>query len=267
MARLRTPFLIVAVILGLIVILFETGTALPGILASSSIPITSYPATVAHAAASLDKTQPGAIEQLNKQRHPSGLSIPDMALLDSVILFTVVLMSIALILPARLHGKVQGIATLVFSLLLIILAIIRVFIAIGSLILMISLLLAVPFGTIVYLILYGSFNRPGADIVLSLLMLLKSGFALSLFFAHQRFFQNTGLVLLILTSLLCNVIISFLLSLVPGFLVSITDAIAAIVVLFIAAIWGIALFINSIISIIKIIRIKTPSLAIGELKK
>ncbi|HEY0752979.1 MAG TPA: hypothetical protein VGD98_03305 [Ktedonobacteraceae bacterium] len=259
MARLRTPFLLAAVVLSFIIIFFEIGTALPGVLANSSIPITSYPTTVANAAASLNKTQPGAIEQLDKQQHPSGLGIPDMALLDSVLLFTVALMVIALILPTRLHGKVQGIATLIFSLLLIILAIVRITIAIGALILMISLLLAIPFGTIVYLILYGSFNRPGADIALSLLMLLKFGFAISLFFAHQRFFQNKGLVLLILTSLLCNVIVSFLLGFVPGFLVSITDTIAAIVVSIIAVVWGSALVINSIISLVKIVRIRTPS--------
>jgi hypothetical protein len=261
MNRLRTPFLLLALILSFIVLLIETGTALPGVLSRSTIPLASFqqPTAMTTALDNLNQEQQGTLDQLSKQQHPPGLGIPDMALLDSIVLFTVALMGLALILPERLQGRVQGIATLIFSLLLIILAIILILVAIGSLLLMISLLLAVPFGTIVYLIIYAGFNRPGADVVLSLLMLLKFGFAVSLFLAQQRFFQSKGLVLLILTSLLCNVLVSFLLGLVPGFLVSITDAIAAIVVLIIAVIWGIILLVGAIISIIKIIRLSRPS--------
>ena len=253
MAGLRTPFLIIAIILSLLVILLETGTAIPGVLSSSSLPVTSFqlPSNVATAA----QQDQGAIDQLSKQPHPPGLGLPDMALLDSIVFFTLALMGVALILPERLQGRVQGIATLIFSLVLITVAILLIFVAIGSLILMISLLLAVPFGTIVYLIIYAGFNRSGADIMLSLLMLLKFGFAISLFLAQQRFLQSKGLVLLILTSRLCNVIVSFLLGLVPGFLVSITDAIAAIIVGIIAIIWAIVLLIGSIVSIVKILRI------------
>ena len=126
---------------------------------------------------------------------------------------------------------------------------------IDLLILMISLLLAIPFGTIICLILYGSFNRAGADIALSLIMLLKLGFAVSLFFAQQRILQSKGLVLLVLTSLLATVIVSFLLGIVPEFLVSITDAIAAIIVGILTVIWGIILLIGSGVSIVKVIRL------------
>ena len=57
--------------------------------------------------------------------------------------------------------------------------------------LLISLLLAVPFGTIVYLAIYGFFNRGGASATLSLLMLLKIVFAVCLVVAEQRFLQKT----------------------------------------------------------------------------
>lgn len=257
MNRLRGPFFILAIVLILIAVLVETGTTQPGVLPNTVLPINSFQLSpnVKAAADKLNSEQPGALDQLGKQTRPPGLGVPDMALLDGILLFTISLMGLGLLLPARVQGRVQGIATLIFSLLLIGLSILRIFVALGLLILMISLLLSIPFGSIIYLIIYGSFNRSGADIALTLLMLLKIGFAVSLFLAQQRFLQSKGLVLLVLTSLLCNVIVSFLIGLVPGILVSITDAIAAIVVGIVAVIWGIFLLIGAIISIVKLIQL------------
>jgi hypothetical protein len=257
MERLRTPFLILAIVMISLAILIETGTALSGVLRESPIPVTAYqlPPQVSGALATLNSDQQNVAAQLSKQERPSGLSVPDLALLDSILLFTVALMGVALLLPERLLGRVQGIATLIFSLSLIGISLIQIFTALALLILMISLLLAFPFGTIIYLIIYGSFNRAGADIVLSLIMLLQLGFAVSLFLAQERFLQSKGLVLLVLTTLVATVIASFLLGIVPEFLVSITDAIAAIIVGIIAVIWGIILLIGSIVSIVKVIRL------------
>ena len=86
-------------------------------------------------------------------------------------------------------------------------------------------------------------------------MLIKLGFCICLFLAQQRSLQSRGLVLLILTSLLCNLIVSFLLKLVPGILVSITDAIAALIVILIAIIWSVFLLVGSLIFIIKVLRL------------
>src|SRR6266446_6096406 len=257
MERLRTPFLIIAIVLIFLALLIEKGTALPGVLRGARVPVTSFqlPPQVSGAVSSLDSNQQDVLAQLSQQDRPPGLGVPDLALLDSIVLFTVALMGVALLLPERLQGRVQGIATLIFSLLLIGIALVQILLALGTLILMISLLLAIPFGTIIYLIIYGSFNRAGADIALSLIMLLKLGFAVSLFLAQQRFLQSKGLVLLVLTSLLATVIVSFLLGIVPGFLVSIADAIAAIIVGIVAVIWGIILLVGSIVSIIKVIRL------------
>jgi hypothetical protein len=269
MERLRTPFLIVAIALSFIVVLIETGTALPGVLRSVASPINSFqqlPPDVSSGLAQLNSDQRNTLDMLSTQNRPPGLSIPALALLDSIVLFTLILVGSALLIPERLQGRVQGIATLIFSLVLIGIALVQIFVVVGLLILMISLLLSVPFGTIVYLIIYGSFNRGGADIALSLLMFLKLVFAASLLIAQQRFLQSKGLVLLIVTSLLCNVIVSILLGLVPGILVSITDAIAAIIVGIIAVIWAIILLIGSIISIIKILRIDRALPAIQVVK-
>jgi hypothetical protein len=257
MNRLRTPFLLLAIVLSLIVVLLETGTALPGVLRGVATPLTAFqlPAQAATSVATLSSDQQAVLAQVNKQDRPPGSGVPDLALLDCIVLFTLALMGTALLVPARLQGRVQGIATLIFSFLLLLFAIRQIFLAIASLILMVALLLSFPFGTIIYLIIYGSFNRAGADGVLSILMLLKFGIALSLVFAQQRFFEGKGLVLLIVTSLVGTVIVTFLLGLVPGVIVSITDAIAAIVVGIIAVIWAIILLIGSLVSIIKILRL------------
>lgn len=257
MNRLRTPFLIVAIVLSLIVVLLESGTALPGVLRGVSLPLTAFqlPGSAATTAAHLSSDQQAILTQVSQQEHPPGLGVPNLALIDGIVLFTLALMGVALVLPASIQGKVQGIATLIFSFLLLLAAIALIFRALALMILMIALLLSIPFGTIVYLIIYGSFDRSGADAILSIIMLAKIGVALFLALAQQRFFESKGLVLLIITSLIGNVIVVFLLGFVPGILVSITDAIAAIVVGIIAVIWAIILLIGSLISIIKVLRV------------
>jgi hypothetical protein len=57
-------------------------------------------------------------------------------------------------------------------------------------------------------------------------------------------------MLLVLTSLVCNLLIAFLHGLVPIVLVSIFDNIGALIVAIIAIIWGIILLILSIPSIV-----------------
>ncbi len=194
------------------------------------------------------------LNELAGQDKPPGLAIPHLALVDGILLFTIGLMGVSLLIGEQLHARLQGIITLIFSLIIVFLAIFLVIKAIALLILMLSLLLSFPFGTLTYMALYGFFNRVAASVALSLLMTLKIGFVICLVLAQQRFLQNMGLVLLILTSFLCTVIISFLHGLVPQFLVSITDAIAAIIVSIVAALWAIFLLVGSIISLIRAIR-------------
>jgi hypothetical protein len=64
-----------------------------------------------------------------------------------------------------------------------------------------------------------------------------------------------GLVLLVLTSLVCNIIVAFLHGLVPIILVSIFDNIAALVVGIVAIVWAIVLLVLSIPSIVAMIRL------------
>lgn len=220
--RLRRPFFIIAIILILLTVLIEVGSVM----------------MLGNAASGLDRPTPG-------------MGIFYMALVDGLLLYTTLLVGSSLVIPERVQGRVQGIATFIVGLIVLLLAIASIFIAIALVILMVTLLLAIPFGTLVYLAIYGSFETGAAEATLGLLMTLKMAYAVFMIAAHQRFLQNKGLVLLYLTSLLCNIILNFLHGFVPGFLVSITDGIGAIVVTILAILWAIFFLVGSLIAVIK----------------
>lgn len=238
MERLKTPFFVVALGAAILVVLLEIGSRF--VLGGHDVG-----AGLAGQAAHLGVSVPG------QARTPPGLGIPYLALVDGIVLFTVGLMAVGMVIPHRVHGRVQGIVTLVFSILLILASLILLLIAIVKLIVMVALFFAIPFGTIAYLIIWGSFPRDQATALLAIVMLLKLIFAVFLLLAQPRFIQNKGLVLLTLTSLICNIVISFLHGMVPTILVSITDALAAIVFSIVAIIWAIVLLIGSIPGIVR----------------
>jgi hypothetical protein len=258
---LRRPLFFIAVALITLVVLVETGSSV--LRGELNLEDRKFFEKEANRQLSEEVADPDErrkmVEQLvnnlkkGTDTKPPGMGIPYLALLDGLVLYTIVLMGAALLIPERIHGRVQGVATLIVSLLVLLLAIFLLVGAFLKLLIMVALFTAAPFGTIAYLAIYGFFNRRAASIALSLTMMLKLGFAGCLVFAHQRFLQNKGLVLIVLTSLVGSVIISFLHGLVPIFLVSITDAIAAIIVVILAAIWAIFLLVGSIISIVKAI--------------
>ena len=183
---------------------------------------------------------------------PTGKAIPAMAFLDGLVFFAALFIGLQLI-SERVQTKVQGIVTLVFSTLLILGCIVAIFADITLLILMVSLLMSVPFGTIAYFAIWGTFDTSGAAAALSLLMTLKIIFAVCLVLAHQGFLKLKGFVLIIITSFVANLLIAFLHGIVPGFLVSITDDIAAIMVCVLAIIWAVVYLIGGIMSVIKLI--------------
>lgn len=222
--ELRKPFLIIALVLILLVVLVE-GTSVLWLNASD-------------AAEALGAKTPG-------------YGIGYLAFLDVLVFYITLLIALAMIIPDRLQGRVQGCVTAVVSFFGCLGAIFAIITCLIVLIIMVTLLLAPIFGTIAYLAIYGHFARGEAAVTLSLIMALKIGFVVCLLLAHQRFLQNKGLVLIVLTSLVANLIISFLHNFVPGILVSITDAIGAIVVAILAVIWAIILLVFAIISIIK----------------
>ena len=243
MGKLRVPFFVIAIVAAGLVVLVELGSSL-------LIGGRDATTTALGQAAALGADVPGGTHAAQ----PPGLGIPYLALVDVILLYTVALMGAGLLVPDRVHGRIQGIVTLIGAIILILLALVLLVVAIVELILMVTLLLAFPFGTIAYLIIWGSFPRGDAAVVLSLLMFLKFVFVGALLLAHQCFVQNKGLVLLTATLLVCNIVVAFLHGLVPGFLVSILDRLAAIVVAIVAIIWAIVLIVGSIVSVITAIR-------------
>ena len=257
MDTLRKPFLVAAIVLMVIVIAVELGA---GALLRGVPPVGDATAAIRGA---LPEALRDALEDVDSDEvndlasaaeDVPGLGIPYMAVLDSTVLFTMVLVASSLVLGDRVQGRVQGCATFVISLLAVLAAIGLIIAAIVLLLLMVALLLAVPFGTIAYLAIYGFFNRGGASAVLAVLLLLKLGFAVCLVLAQQRFLQNRGLVLLVLSSLVANIVLSLLHGLVPGILVSITDAIGAIIVAACGCIWWILSLIVALPAILKTLR-------------
>src|ERR1051326_7025783 len=106
-----------------------------------------------------------------------GLGISYSLLLDGLLWFAVLLTELGPLVPERLTGRRQRILTPVISAVLGVLSLNMILAAVAALTEMVTLLIAVPFGTIAYLIAFGSFDRSGAAIALSLLMTLKIGLA------------------------------------------------------------------------------------------
>jgi hypothetical protein len=188
-----------------------------------------------------------------------GMAIPYLAFLDGLLLLTAFLMGSSLIIPERIHGRVQGLVQLLCSLAVLIFGFLAGLVAFVLLMVMVGLFLAAPFGTLAYLAIWGSFDRGGASATLALLMALKLGFGIALVIAQQRFLTNKGLVLLVLTSLLANVIIAFLHGFLPSILTSITDALSAIIVAVLAFLWALFMFLWSIPAVLKSIRLEKES--------
>ncbi len=180
-----------------------------------------------------------------------GLGISYLALVDGLLLFTILLMAAPMLISDRVSGRIQGIVTFLVSLVVLLLAFFMLISAIMFLMLLVGLIAAVPFGTAIYMAAYSTFEKADAAITLSTIMTFKIAFVVCLFLAHQRFLENKSLMLIIATSLLATVIITFLHGFVPGFLARITDDIAAIVVAALAIIWSIIYLISSLPSLIR----------------
>jgi hypothetical protein len=255
MDRLRTPYFVIAVICLGLAVLFELGSMalVHGVIPSGAafdaamqraIPVGLSPADFEHA------------RQLQVQHgKPPGVGIPMMALVDAPLLMTLLLLGSSLVVGERVQGKIQGIANLVLSIVVIVIGLIALLLTFFLLMLMVSLFFAVPFGTLTYLALWGSFDTAGAGVILTATMMLKLAAVVCLVIAQQRFVTQKGLGCLILMSLLANVILSFLHALVPSPLVSITDALGAIALAIIAIILAVVRLVFSIVALVRIIQI------------
>jgi hypothetical protein len=140
------------------------------------------------------------------------------------------------------------------SVLAILGAIVAVLALFALLMVMLGLFLAVPFGTLAYLAIWGFFDVGSASWALGLLLFLKVGAAVLLLVAQLTFLENKGLVTLLLVSMLLTAIVAFLHGFPPRILASITDVIAALVVLVVTAVWALVLLIASLFATFKALK-------------
>jgi hypothetical protein len=244
MDELRRPFFLISLIAIGLVVLVELGSSLLLGGGNATDSLAGEPL-----AAGID------ISNVTDVQQPSGRGISYLVLIDVIALYTAALMGASLIVPEKVHGRLQGLLTLIGSIVLIIVSVIMLIIAFAELLTMVSLLLAAPFGTIAYLVIWGFFPRGEAALILSLLLFLKLVFAGFLILAQPRFLQNKGLVALVITSLVANVVVAFLHGLVPIVLVSIVDDVAAILLAIVALVWAVILLIGSIPAVVKSVRV------------
>ncbi|MFI7426326.1 hypothetical protein ACIBPB_05020 [Micromonospora sp. NPDC049836] len=243
MGELRKPFLLLALLAVALVVGLELGAAL---LTGGG----DAGAALRESAGRLDVE----LGEVGGVTEPSGRGTGYLALIDVVALWTTGLFCLSLVLPERIQGRVQGVATLIFSIVLLIVSFVLLIVAFVELTVLVSLFLAAPFGTLAYLAVWGFFPVGEAAALLGLVLLLKLVWAGLLLLAQPRFLQNKGLVLLALTTLLCTVVLEFLHRLVPGILVSITDDLGALVFAVVAIVWALVLLIGSIPAIVKAVR-------------
>ncbi|MFK0009193.1 hypothetical protein ACIQTZ_19315 [Paenarthrobacter sp. NPDC090520] len=245
---LRRPLFIAAVVVFALVVLTEVGMAL--VLGQTAV----------------DPVSPGDADKLGvplevflktqkADADPPGAGIGFLAFLDGLLLFTVVMLGLSLMMNLRTYGRVQGIATLIVTLLWVIAAFLTTLLALAKLFLMIGLFVATPFGTIAYLALWGSFPKGQAAAILGLLLLLKIVFAVLLILSQPKFLKVTGLVILLVISVLLQVVLGLIHGFLPGPLVSIGDQFWALVTVVVALVWALIMLIGSIPAIINALRV------------
>lgn len=265
MSRIRTPFLLLALLVILVNVLIER-TALSAVQVAARLP----PIITGARQTSLDQAleaftpeQKARLDALRREKagelsglpaELEGFGVRSLMFVDGILLFSLALMAVSLaaklIDAEHIHARLQGLVTLIFCIVLIFIALPWLLVVLAKLLAMVAMLLSFPFGTLAYLIIYGSFPRAEMNAVLSLLFTLRIVFAVLLVLAHQGFIKNIALVVYVLLAFVASLVVSLLYNLVPGILVSITDAIAAIVVGIIGIIMALLLGISAILAII-----------------
>lgn len=175
-----------------------------------------------------------------------GWGIRYLALIDVLPAYILAMMALDLVMDRSAKGRLQGVLGMVLSLFGLLAAIAMIFFALQLLAMMVALLLTVPFGTAAYFAVFAGFPRGEAAATLSIIMVLKLAFCVLLLFAHQRFLQMKGLLVLCGLSLGATWLVGFLHGFVPGFLASISDVVAALVVAILGAIWMVLFLVGSV---------------------
>ena len=201
----------------------------------------------------------GAASSLGITSNPPGIAILALVAIDTALLLRFGLTTFGTLVSGSLQGKIDGLATAIAGILLVLFGIATALAAFAMLMMMLGLVLAMPFGTLIYMGLFGSFATGAASALLSVAMLLKLGAMAAFVVWNIHVLRSKSTVLLALTSLLLSGLVSLLHGLVPGFLVSITDAIAAIIIGVVCIVWGVVLAIFGVPAVFRAARTLAPA--------
>lgn len=256
MAAPRASLLLIAIALSVLTVAVELGASwIPGAQQSAQSRLQLLQGQLSgELRDTFQELDQNEVRAMLEADHPPGVGIAAMALIDGILMYSLILVGIGLVMPERIQGRIQGLATCVVAVVVVLVSIALAFATFGQILLMIGLLLSVPFGTIAYMAKFGFFDTGTAAVILSLIMTCKLASAGLLIASNQRFLENRGLIVLILFSLVVNVVLAILHGFPPGFLVSITDAVGALVFAILAIIWGILLFLSAVGSVFNALR-------------
>src|SRR5437867_7324390 len=143
MDKLRIPFFVGAGLLLLMLVLLECGSGY--IIKPLQADMSGQLQELAKKYEVDPKDQEQEFGRLAAETKPPGLAIPQMALLDGLMLFTVGLMGARFLFSDRVSGRLQGILSLIVSILVILAGIMKIFADLGQLLIMVSLFLSPPF--------------------------------------------------------------------------------------------------------------------------
>lgn len=189
-----------------------------------------------------------------------GIGIKTLGLVNLVLAYVLALMVLDFFpVWRKIAPRVQGIVTLILTLIGLIAAILIVLAAIQLLMMMVAMLFAVPFGTIAYMALWGHFDTDASRTILALVMMLQVGGTIAVLIVNPTLLKNIWLALLVGSALLMTVVLGFLHAFPPSPLVSIADAIGAIIAGIVAAIWMIVFLIGALFAIVRAVRSVLPA--------
>lgn len=215
-------FAAIGVLVALVVVELAAGPALTPASRPSSDAL-SVPGVAAMVrAAQVDPTE---ITQVAATQHPSPPLAPAaQAMIDGVLLVTLALPARSLALAGRLAVLLGATAVTVA--------------AIARLRYLVALYLSPPFGTLTYLLRFGSFRRSEALVVVTVLVVVKASVCAALIRGAPGSRAAKTLFGLALTSLAASVVTALCYSWAPVTLGNITDALAAAAVALTAVLWA-----------------------------
>jgi hypothetical protein len=188
-----------------------------------------------------------------------GLGLAALFFFDILVIYTFAMLAFQIVGLGAISGRVQFATALIVSILGLLGGIVLVTGAIAALTAMVALLLAVPFGTIVYMAIFGHFDTDASRAILSMVMLLKLVGLAMIAFATPGILNNRSVLVLSGVSVLFTFALGFLHAFPPNFLASIADAIGAIVFGIVGTIWMLLLLFSGLASLVRTIRGIVPA--------